>query len=157
MRFTNILRLTFVLALSAFMPLDLAAQGSGCPWCTTPTTCATLEESTPIAGCYNIGDGCQTISGTCNITASYAAAERATLLRDNGLEYRGETVAEIWGVKMKLIETNDGYFAEWACDGRLTAIFKKDRDGKFVELDVMRYTARFALTKGVNVLTTRAN
>lgn len=149
MRITNILRLAFALALSALLPLGLTAQSTGCPWCTSPTTCGEVQENGSIGGCYNIGDGCRTIQGSCKINDSFAAAERVKLLDDNGLEYRGAEVAEIWGVKMELTEINDGFFAEWACDGRLTALFKKDRDDKWLELDPMRYATRFALTKGV--------
>lgn len=154
MRNGNILRLTFALALSALVPIALSAQSTGCPWCTSPTTCSEVEENSDVGGCYNIGDGCKTISGSCKIEETFASAEaRATLLEENGLEYRGTEVAEIWGTKIELMEIDGGFFAEWACDGRLSALFKKDRNGKWVELDPMRYAARFALTKG---LTTRA-
>src|SRR5690606_28656708 len=64
-------------------------QSTGCPWCTTPTTCGEVQENANIGGCYNIGNGCQTIPGKCTINETFAAADIAEILHLERVEGLG--------------------------------------------------------------------
>lgn len=149
MRTAILLRLTLVVAVLTLAPMSTSAQSDGCPWCTTPTTCSEVAEDTPSGGCYNIGAGCQTIGGSCEINETFTATQRKVLLQDNGIEYHGTELAELWGTTVELTAIDDGLYAGWACNGQLSTLFKKDGDDRWVELDPALYGRRFALTKGL--------
>jgi len=137
------LGLLITLLALAVSPAPAAAD---CPWCVTPTTCSQVEENTPIAACYNRGNGCQTLSGECEISFAFnTEAGRKATLRKNQIEYRGQVAAEIWGIKMNLTAINDGLFAEWNCSGQLSNLFRRDAKGGWTAVDVGAFQSRFAL------------
>lgn len=77
-----------VFAALMLAPGNAQGQSDGCPWCTTPTTCAEVAENTDIGGCYNIGAGCEEIAGSCTIEITRLLdREWRALLGEHGLEF----------------------------------------------------------------------
>ena len=141
--------LVFGSAMISLAPAAAFAQSDGCPWCTTPTTCAEVDENTNIGGCFNFGTGCQTIAGSCTIRIEKVSVlERATLLRRTGIQYSGTVEAQIWGERRELAHINGDYYAEWRCTGQLATLFMKDPAGQWVELNPAFFANRLSLLPG---------
>lgn len=120
---------------------NVVAQSSGCPWCTTPTTCAEVPENTSIGGCYNFGYGCRTVSGVCTIEETFAAVGRKQLLADNGLEFHGVQLINVLGVDIEATGVGGGLFARWGCGGAVVAVFMRDaHSAEWIELDPRLYS-----------------
>lgn len=147
--------LAFLLvAAGASTPESASAQSRGCPWCTTPTTCAEVLENTNIGGCYNIGNGCEEISGSCTIQPErMLAADRQKLFEASGVRYLGTATVSLLGADIEASAVDDGLYAQWSCNGVLTALFTKTDSGEWEELDPAPYRKRLNLKVAVVGLT----
>lgn len=119
-----------LLALALLLAVPLGAAGQeGCPWCTTPITCGSVEEDTDIASCRVIQfAGClpQPL-GSCEFNPQEEEEDLELLLalgftRDDLV--RVETLVG-W---RSFVEVGEGVAVAWACNGALDAAVRL-RDG----------------------------
>lgn len=122
--------------------------GEGCPICWSDWWCGTAEEGTPHASCwYNEQDLCEADQGSCVLgTMLMSPPFRQETLEFNGIEYRGDFVAEVEGMTMNIVGVGDGLFARWDCGGSVTDVFRRDEQGNWTSLDAALYADRLNLT-----------
>jgi hypothetical protein len=140
-----------LLALFVAEPAAAQPPPHGCPWCTTPTTCSEVSESTPIGGCYNIGMGCQEIAGSCTYSFALTPAE-AEALNSRGIRFVGFDRVPLggWGETI-LAELDNGLLASWNCRGVLRGIFARGSDGRLIVLDPAEFADRYSLVDMVAI------
>lgn len=136
-----------LLCLMTLSPTSLEAQGDGCPWCTTPTTCALVEEDTDLEGCVvNQENGCMRVSGECTVEVSMAdPAALSDILGKHGITLRGVQTASVLGLPIRLAEVDHGLHLRWDCRGQVSAAFTRDPSGQWIEVDPRLYAREFSL------------
>lgn len=127
-------------------PTALVGQPSpGCPWCTTPTKCEAIKESTPIAGCYILeGVGtCEEMEGECEYEPTFAYTQ----------EVLDVTTADLlsvqdpeWGAVFAF-PIESGLYGWWNCEGKLVAIYAEQEDGSATRLPVEEYAEKYTFRK----------
>jgi hypothetical protein len=147
-------------------------EGEGCPWCTTPTTCAGVEEDTPYDLCvYTQAQGCSYPNSERSCTyggsgsggggnggGNGGGGELAVLVAAAGIENHQirQVVTERWG-KQHLVEVDKDLYAFWSCDGQLLGLVREIDDKPTDYLDPAPYRhvysiggllARRAITAG---------
>ena len=139
----NVMRAILVflatLVASSLLPsAALARPSPACPWCTTPTKCEAIKESTPIAGCYILqGEGtCEEVQGECEYQQTFAHTK----------EVLGTTTADLlevedpkWG-KVLAFPIEGALYGWWNCEGKLVAIYLKESKGVVERLRVEAYS-----------------
>lgn len=138
--------LVFSLILLA-TPSSAAAQSTGCPWCSTPTTCSEVDENASIGGCFNIGNGCQTIPGSCTINETFAAGDIAELLRLERFEGLGWQAVDVLGMVVNAFRVSEELYVQWGCDGSVLAAFTSDGSEPLIELDPAPLQQRYSLNR----------
>lgn len=141
-------QVVFAVVLSLILlavPNSVAAQSTGCPWCTTPTTCGEVQENANIGGCYNIGNGCQTIPGKCTINETFAAADIAEILHLERFEGLGGQTIDVLGMPVLAFQVEEDLYIQWKCDGSVAAAFAFNGSELITELDPALLQQRYSL------------
>jgi hypothetical protein len=123
---------------------------NGCPWCTTPTTCAGVGEDTPYSGCgYSASQGCfypqetqpcTYEGGGGNGGGNGGGGELALLVTAAGIENHQikHVATERWGSQY-LVEVDRDLYAFWSCDGQLLGLVREIDDELADYLDPAPY------------------
>lgn len=114
----------FLMAIALGMGFGVSpAAAQGCPWCVTPTTCATVNETAAHSCTVTAEEGCD-INGFCIIA-------QATPNMDIGSETNAfaelvqngtKTIdTEPWG-SVEFARIEDDLYGLWSCSGSLIAM-----------------------------------
>jgi len=135
-----------MLALTA--PAPVAAQFTGCPWCTTPSTCGLVQENTNYDGCLvTQGLGCQPILGECSVIdpGSGDFADAGGLFDQHNIKYLGTNVVSILGIDLEAHQVEENLWVKWGCNGGVIAAFSRSEGGVWREVDSTLPRARYSL------------
>lgn len=104
------------------IPAALAAQG--CPWCTTPTTCSTVNEDAAQMCWVTQQGGCD-MAGTCE----YSGPPEGSLLRELQVDERALIMVAVEDRDVVLVPVGGGVYAAWNCQGQATYAYELTSGG----------------------------
>lgn len=126
------------------LPSQAAAQADGCPWCTTPTTCSLVEESTNLNSCtVSQGQGCVPQYGECEFNPSEEEEQQQLLAL--GLNPDRTLSVDVLTGPVKLTEVSPGRFAGWSCQGALRYLVEVDGVNSVKWLRTDEYQAYYSI------------